>query len=189
VSGLELFNRAATVSTVRHPERIIEVCAVPYEQDAVVDYHGRPVVETIARHAFGAVATVARKRLVNRDHDPSRTVGVVRQLEDRADGLYAALRIGVGALGDETLDWAADGILDASVCFGAEPDGIAWSPDRRSRRVRRADVLAHVALVPEPAYQGATVVAVRHAAAAASPLTSTPNLDRLTLADLAGRYR
>jgi phage head maturation protease len=76
------------------------------------------------------------------------------------------------------------------VCFGAEPDGIAWAPDRRSRRVRRADVLAHVALVPEPAYQGATVVAVRHAAAGPASLsTSTPNLDRLTLAVLAGRYR
>jgi phage head maturation protease len=186
---VELFYRSAAVASVRHPDRIIEVCAVPYEQDAVVDYHGRRVVETIARHAFAAEAAVDRKRLVNRDHDPARTVGVVRRLDDRDDGLYAALRIGVGQLGDETLDWAADGILDASVAFGAEGDGIRWAPDRRSRRVTRADVLAHVALVPDPAYRGATVVAVRHAAPVAADPYLTPNLDRITLADLAGRYR
>lgn len=188
MTGLELVNRSATVADVRHPERLIDVCAVPYGEAADVDYHGRMIRETVDRGAFAAEAQTARKRLVNRDHDPARTVGIVRQLDDRADGLYATLRIGAGPLGDETLDWAAEGILDASVCFGAEPDGIVWALDRRSRRVRRADVLAHVALVPDPAYRGATVVAVRNAPDPPAAYL-TPNLDRLTLAELAGRYR
>lgn len=187
MTGLELFTRAATVAHVRHPERVIDVCAAPYEQQAVVDYHGGPISEVIGRHAFAAVAATEQKRLVNRDHDPARTVGIVRRLDDRDDGLYATLRIATGTLGDETLDWAADGILDASIGFGAEADGIDWAPDRRSRRIRRADLLHHIALVPDPAYRAANVVAVRHAANPSAP--STPNLDRLTLAALTGRYR
>lgn len=181
------FRSLAGELTVRHPERVVELRAAPYECEAVVEHHGRLIMETLARHAFAGAVSRPRKRLVNRDHDADRTVGVVRRLDDRADGLYAELKIGTGPVGDETLDWCDDGILDASIGFAPLPGGEHWSPDRRSRRVTNG-YLDHVALVPMPAYATANVLAVRAAADGTGERTPTPNLDRIRLAELAARY-
>ena len=88
--------RAAGPVTVHHPERVIEVLAVPYETETQVEHRGRTVRETIAAHAFAGAVTSNRKRLAHRDHDPltgakGPIVGIVRRLTDRADGLRAAL--------------------------------------------------------------------------------------------------
>lgn len=181
--------------TVRHPERIIEVRAVPYEVEALVEHRGRVVRETIARHAFAGAVTSNRKRLVHRDHDSSGVdhgpvVGIVRRLHDRADGLHAELKIGTGPLGDETLDWAEDGILDASIGFAPVAGHEQWSSDRKSRRIT-SGYLDHIAMVPDPAYTDAKVLAVRAAGPARDGgrlAVATPNLDRVRLARLAARY-
>jgi HK97 family phage prohead protease len=182
--------RAAGPVTVHHPERVIEVLAVPYDVETTVQHRGRTVRETIAAHAFAGAVTSNRKRLAHRDHDPitgdkGPIVGIVRRLTDRADGLRAAMKISHGPLGDETLDWAEDGILDASIGFAPVAGHEHWSADRQSRRITSA-YLDHIALVPYPAYEDAKVLAVR-AAPAVAP-AATPNLDRIQLAQLAAHY-
>jgi phage head maturation protease len=82
-------------------------------------------------------------------------------------------------LGDETLTLANDGLLDASAGFmPLGPDGEQWEGTNR-RRIQKA-YLAHVAFVPEPAYQGARVLSVRsHGLTEPPGGFSTPNLDEV----------
>ena len=51
-------------------------------------------------------------------------------------------------------------MLDASVGFRVKPGGETWDAARTRRQVTRGE-LDHVALVPDPAYTGANVLAVR----------------------------
>jgi HK97 family phage prohead protease len=177
VERLPLEFRTAITLDVRFPDRVIDLVAVPYDEETVVDVHGRTVIESIAPGSFDGIEKRANRIKVNRDHDVLRTVGRVIGLHP-ADphGLRAELRIGRSPLGDETLEYAADGILDASIGFAPFPGHETWTDNRTRRRVTKA-YLGHIALVPEAAYEGAQVTAVRHAA---SPPTRvpTPNLDR-----------
>jgi len=150
--------RSAQTVEVRRPERIVTVLAAPYEQPTPVLRHNDWVVETIARGAYDGVETRARRVKVNRDHDLSKTVGRAVALHSHEGGLVAELRISETALGDETLALAGDGALDASAAF--RPTQETWNPHRTERRVERA-FLGHIALVPDPAYDGATVLDVR----------------------------
>ena len=98
---------------------------------------------------------------VNRDHNRERACGRTLTLyPDRDEGLVAHLRMSPTPLGDETLALAADGVLHASVGFKPLPGGEKWSRDRRQVRLTKC-WLSHIALVPEPAYEGAAVLAVR----------------------------
>jgi hypothetical protein len=65
------------------------------------------------------------------------------------------------------------------------PGGEHWETRNRVR-IRKA-WLGHIALVPEPAYEGARVLAVRGKGERAAP-TATPNLDSLRLAELERLY-
>ena len=177
--------RYAETLDVRFPDRTIEVVAVPYDEETVVDHRGRPVIETIAPGSFDGIERRANRVKVNRDHDRNRTVGrAIAFHTGRSEGLVAELRIGRGALGDETLEYAADGILDASIGFAPFPGHEHWAENRQRRRITKA-WLGHIAMVPEPAYDGAQVLAVRHlvsdvaVAAHPSATVATPNLDRL----------
>ena len=168
--------RVAATLEVRHPERIIELLAVPYNTPTGVMVAGRMIEETIAPGAFTGVERRANRVKVNLGHDEERTVGrAVALYPDRPDGLVAELKIGRGPDRDQVLDDAADGILDASIGFAPFIDGEEWLDNRSRRRVTRA-FLGHIALVPNPAYEGATVLSVRH-----TPPTgerpATPNLD------------
>jgi len=63
--------------------------------------------------------------------------------------------------------------LCGSVGFGVRPEWQKWE-GRGRRRILKA-YLDHIALVPQPAYTGAEVIAVRHS----TPASATPNLDRI----------
>jgi HK97 family phage prohead protease len=185
------FYRAATIAEVTPSRREIAVIAVPYNEDAVIHEPGRIFVESFDPKAFAGVQrriTGRSKVTVNREHDAARTVGKVIALEpNHRDGLHATLRLTKGtALADETLTLAADDVLGASVSFSPMVDGTEWSPDRSRCRVTRA-YLHHIALVPEPAYEGATVVAVRHDGAIVA-VSATPWLDRVRAERFAARY-
>ena len=93
---------------------------------------------------------------------------------DREEGLLATVRIAKTRLGDDTLELADVGALDASAGFLPMRGGEQWEERGRRRRVTRA-FLGHIALVPEPAYTGAQVLAVR--AQPDAPTGRTPNLD------------
>lgn len=175
--------RTAGAMTVDYPERIIEMVAVPYDEETVVRNHGRWVRETIAPGAFAGVERRANRVKVNLAHDVEAVVGRAMALHpERPEGLVAELRISRTPRGDDMLALAADGAIDASVGFAPMPGGEQWNGDRSACRITRA-YLGHIALTGDPAYEGANVLAVRASAPVSLPAARvpTPNLDRVLL--------
>ena len=172
----EIYLRTAATLEVRHPERVVDLLAAPYDQDANVMHRGRWIVETIAPGAFNGVAGDV---FVNRAHDRERPLGrVVRFHPNDRRGLRAELRISKTREGDEVLELADDGLLSASV--GMQPILEEYSADGARRRITRAR-LDHVALTGNPAYVGARVLAVRNVDTEPVARIPTPNLDRVRL--------
>ena len=95
------------------------------------------------------------------------------------------MKIARTLLGDETLSLAEEEILDASAGFRPMPDGEDWNRDRTEVKITRA-WLGHIGLVPEPAYEGAKVLAVRHEGERRA--ATTPNLDQVRAWLMADRY-
>lgn len=178
-----LEDRSSSVADINHTQRIIEVIAVPYDEQAAVEYRGEMWVESFDRHAFDGIEKRPNRVRANRDHDERRTIGkVVNFWPSRDEGLVAAVRIAQTPLGDETLALAEEDCLSASIRFAVRGRDQELNRANRSRRVKRA-FLHHLAFLPEPAYEGAGVLSVRHAGhpllAADLPQLVTPNLDEL----------
>lgn len=169
--------RAARLVDVKFPARTIEVLAVPYETPTnLVEHEGRQITEVVARGAFGSDDGINRRRIACvRDHDKARVAGKMLHADTtRDDGLLVELRMSDTALGNETLELAADGVLGASIGFA--PIKQRWSSDRRTRRLE-ALYLDHVALCVDPAYPTAGVIDVRRQATPVA--VATPNKDRV----------
>ena len=175
----ELEYRQATVSGVSFPDRMIELIVMPYEEETVIDYKGRMVREIVSRGAFDGIERRANRVRVNRDHDITRTVGrAIAFHPSRDEGLVAELRIAQTTLGEETLALADEDILDASAGFLPMPGGEKW--ESRDRRRLLKLWLGHIAMTPDPAYEGARVLAVRQNGSEGDTEASvvpTPNLD------------
>jgi HK97 family phage prohead protease len=155
---------AVAVSAVDFADRVIEVVVVPYDEDTTVEYppgSGKLITESVNHGAFDGLEKRPGRVRANRDHDVTRTVGLARAVHtDRQVGLVGEVYISRTLLGDETLQLADDGVLGASVGMAVQPRDQLWSEGRSRRRIARA-FLDHIALVPNPAYQGAEVLAVR----------------------------
>jgi HK97 family phage prohead protease len=178
--------RSAQVTNVDFTERIIEMIVVPYDQEAAVPYAGQMVVETVAPGAFNGIETRGEHVSANRDHDYARTFGkVISYRTDDPTGLIADVYVSETELGNETLRLAADGVLKASAGMLIRRSDQIFR--KGVRRVQRA-FLDHVSLVPNPAYKGAGVLAVRQErelSAVGEGSRPTPNLDEvLTLLGL-----
>ena len=170
----ELRFRQAKVADVSFPQRTIELVVMPYEEETMVEHEGRMIREIITRGAFEGIQRRPNRIKVNRDHDERRVIGRATALHpSREEGLVAELRISNTPLGEETLTLADDGVLDASAGYLPMPGGEKWLT-RSSVRILKG-WLGHIALVPEPAYEGARVLAVRQKSSADPG--STPNLD------------
>jgi HK97 family phage prohead protease len=166
--------RTATTLNVRYPERVIELIAVPYNEETRVVHDGRWITETVAPGAFAGAKGDIR---VNRGHDVETPVGRVVGLHPNDQrGLRADVKIVNTPAGNDVLELAAEELLGASVGMAPYPGGEEYTTDRSRRVITRA-FLAHIAMVGEPAYEGARVLAVR--SAPAEPVSGTPNLDRL----------
>jgi HK97 family phage prohead protease len=153
----------APLVDVSYPRRTIELVVMPYDEAAVVPFDGRLVKETIARGAFDGIERRANRVRVNRDHRPDRLVGKAITFHPRRpEGFVAEVRIANTELGNETLELADDGCLDASAGFMPLGDNALEWHGRDAYTVRRA-FLGHIALTPDPAYDGAKVLAVRAA--------------------------
>jgi len=93
--------RAAEVASVNYSQRMIELVAVPYEQEAVVEWRGDLWHETFERGSFDGIEKRPNRVRVNRDHDKTRTVGkAVAFHPSRQEGLVTELRIAKTPLGD-----------------------------------------------------------------------------------------
>lgn len=192
----ELFHRVATLSGVSFPDRTIELIVIPYETETTVVHDGKLVQEIVSRNAFDGIQQRPNRVRVNRDHDVTRTCGqALRFFPSREEGLVAELRISNTELGNETLQLADEGILDASAGFGllrdkngrVKQDAMVWETRGRVRLNHLH--LAHVALTPDPAYETANVLAVRQAEAAVEgEPVPTPNLDQVRAWLLQTRY-
>ena len=140
------------------------------------------------RGAFDGIQRRPNRIKVNRDHNLERTVGKAVALHpSRDEGLVAEVKIARTLLGDETLSLAEEEILDASAGFRPMPDGETWNRDRTEVQITQA-WLGHIGLVPEPAYEGAKVLAVRDKANGGLTEASTPNLDQVKAWLMADRY-
>lgn len=169
------------IESVDFARREVAVIAAPYNsrtQGPVLGPDGRYLLEEIEPNAFDGID---RDVTVNRDHDQKRVVGRVVDFEPTDPrGLITLMRISRTPLGDETLQLAADRVLKASVNMTVRRmdqrivDGI--------RRIKRAFLGDHIALLPYPAYGGAQVLAVRQGDQSdqeVGEVVATPNLDAI----------
>ena len=187
MSEQELRFRDAQLAGVSFPDRTIELIVTPYETETVVPHQGRMVTEIFSRGAYDGIERRANRIRANRDHDTRRTVGrAVAMHPGRDVGLVAELRIARTELGDETLALADDDCLDASAGYLPMPGGEQWE-SRNRVRIRKA-WLGHIALVPEPAYESARVLAVRSGERASEPAGARPNLEIVRGWRLTDRY-
>jgi phage head maturation protease len=173
--------RSSNVAGVNFKNRIIDLIAVPYDEEAPVEYRGEMWKESFLRGSFDGIEKRPNRVRANRDHERTRTVGKVAAFHpSRAEGLVAEVRIAKTLLGDETLALADEDCLGASVGFAVRGSDQELNRRARSRVIKRAFV-DHLAFVSDPAYLGAEVLSVRNAsqspAAADLPKLVTPDLD------------
>ncbi len=171
--------REAKLTDVDVEQRIIEVIAVPYGMEAVVEYRGEIWKESFERGAFAGIETRSRPIKAIRDHDKTRLVGkTVSFAPEHQAGLRSAIKIAKTTLGDETLSLAKDGMLDVSAGFAVPGSGQVLSPTQRTRRIRKA-FLDHIAFVADGAYEDAKVLSVRRRQERAQDMAPlvTPLLD------------
>jgi hypothetical protein len=120
--------------------------------------------QTVA-FARGSLTLGDRAKLVL-DHDPAQPVAVYASSTDTPDGLEATFRVPAGERGDRVLAEAADGLRDglsvaADVATSDDTDLGTWVTAARGR---------HVALLSEPAFDAARVLAVAATAPPVSPV-------------------
>lgn len=180
---LERRDAAVLTDDVDFKQRIIDIIAVPYDQEAEVRWHGEVWREVFARTSFSGIEDHAGRIPVRREHTLGETVGRVIKLDPQYErGLLASVRIARTIKGDETLQLASEDMLGASVgYFVKRPSDVELNRRSMLRRVKRA-FLDHLAMTDSPAYVGAIPVAVREGLsaqpAAVGPLV-TPALDEV----------
>lgn len=168
-----IHRRMADAVEVRPKQRQIELLAVPYNTPAVALDFGQRYEESIAPDAFKVEKRRPNQVKILRDHEVIRLIGSLTSVHpNRDDGLHVIGKVAPTALGDESLALAENGDLHVSIGFIPDPAFDEWNPDRTAV-VRHSCVLWEVSLVPFPAYDGADILAVRHAPEATTS-TATP---------------
>lgn len=182
--------RSAVVEGVDPPQRTIEVLAVPYEQEAIVEYRGEIWRESFDRGAFDGVEVRPNRIKAFRDHVSgahmkgtarSGLIGkVISFSPNQPEGLGAVVKIANTDLGNETLELAKTGVLGVSVGFGVRGSDQVLNPKDRTRRIKRAFV-DHLAFPDDGAYEGAQVIDVRSRMRQSEdlPKLETPALDEV----------
>lgn len=185
-----IIRKAGDFTDVDPLQRIVELIAVPWGQEAQVFWRGEMWREVIERGAFDSLRNVSDRIRVNREHIRGRTVGKVESFDpDHPDGLFARVKIVKGPEGDAVLNLAEENMISASIGYVAQKPSDLVLDKRsvpKSRVVKRA-YLDHLSMVESPAYEGARVLAVREGPsgrAAEEPLPATPNLDDLMHSDV-----
>lgn len=162
----EIFIRSdSVVADINVKQRLIDLIAVPWDQETEVPWRNEIWNEVFRRGAFDGLADHAGRVIVTRDHTETGRgdlVGKLVQVDPQyQDGLFTRAKIGRTLLGDETLALAEDDMLSPSVGYRTKQiDDVRVDRRLRLREVVRA-FLDHVSLVPVAAFAGAQVLAVR----------------------------
>jgi HK97 family phage prohead protease len=161
---------AATLEVVDADQdgRIVYGRAVPYGEITEVQEHGRRFQEEFCRGAFAKACQNPPDKVKFCFNHENTPIGVAQRLEERADGLYAELRMSKTSRGDDLIQLVRDGALNSlSVRFrGLQPrqitEHVAW----------REAMLREISLVPWGQYEGSWA-----AARSDEPVSLTPRLD------------
>lgn len=163
--------------------RTIVGVAAPYGE--TINVGGR-FTEEFTPGVFAKSVTEAARSLpllVSHNHD-ALPVGKAVKWEDTDGGLVGHWQIDSRAEAAEVARLAEEGYLTA-LSVGFSPVRDSWDRDADVPHVRRLEAkLFEVSLVSVPAYDGASILAVRSAGVPddpASELRTTPNLDRWRL--------
>lgn len=177
-----LVRNDAVIADVNPRQRLIDLIAVPWDQEAEIPWHGEIWRESFKRGAFDGIQEHAGRIRVNREHRVGDTVGRGVSMDPFADaGLLARVKIAATSRGDDTLELAADDMISPSIGYYVKkPSDVEVNRRSMMRRVTRA-FLDHLAMVESPAFEGARVLAVREDqsgfAVADTPLYAAPALD------------
>jgi len=181
----EILTRSDGVfANVDAPLRLIDVIAVPWDQEAKIFWKGEIWTEVFERGAFAGVRDLAGKIRVNREHRKGDTIGKVVEFDpDDARGLLARVKVVHGPKGDELLYLAQEDMVSASIGYATRKLGtdVVLDKEAKRRQVKNA-FLDHLSMVEDPAFRGANVVAVREdkgPPADTNPLPCTPILDEM----------
>jgi HK97 family phage prohead protease len=178
----EILLRNSTLADVDVRLRLIDLIAVPWDEEADVYWRNDWWHESFERGAFDGIEAHAGRVRVNREHVIGDTVGKVVAFEpSHKVGLWTRTKIAPTPRGDETLALADEDMISASVGYRIENQAdVDVNKRTKTRRVLRA-FLDHLAMVEAPAYRGAEVLAVRAEqaglAVVETPLPETPTLD------------
>jgi HK97 family phage prohead protease len=182
MDGVEL--RSSTITDVDTRQRLIDLVAVPWEEEGEVMWRGESWREVFVRGAFDGIEDHAGRVPVNHEHVRGQTVGKVVNFTNGDQGLLGRVKVGKTPLGDDILNLAEEDMVSASVGFRIEkPSDVQINRRTRLRRVMRAFV-DHLAMTESPVYAGARVLAVRAEPSGLEvveqePLPSTPALDEI----------
>jgi HK97 family phage prohead protease len=153
--------RSSTIADVDVRQRLIDVVAVPWEEEAEVVWQGDVWREVFQRGAFDGIEEHAGRVRVNREHTKGQTVGKVVKFTNADAGLLARTKIAKTPLGEETLALADEDAISASVGYRiGKPSDVQVNRRVKMRRVMRA-FMDHLSMVESPAFAGAQVLSVR----------------------------
>lgn len=159
----EIFVRNdAVLADVDMKQRLIDLVAVPWNQEAEVFERGEFWHEVFRRGAFDGLEDHVGRVRVNREHKIGDTVGKLVWADPQAEaGLIVRAKIGRTERGDETLALAEEDMISPSVGYRINhPNDIHHDRRTRLREVVRA-FLDHLGLVEAPTFTEARVLAVR----------------------------
>jgi HK97 family phage prohead protease len=182
MEGVEL--RSSTITDVDTKQRLIDLVAVPWEEEGEVFWRGESWREVFVRGAFDGIENHAGRVPVNHEHVRGQTIGKVVRFANADAGLLGTVKVGKTPLGDDMLNLADEDMVSASVGFRVgKPSDVQINRRTRLRRVMRAFV-DHLAMTESPVYAGARVLAVRAEPSGLQvveqePLPSTPALDEI----------
>jgi phage head maturation protease len=147
---------------------------LPWQVPARVVDQGRLVTETFTRGALAGTDPARVPLTATHPRDAGTLpIGVTLSIDDRADAAWGEWHVSDTMIGNEVLALARDGVpLGLSIGFMEVAGGSRWSADRQ-RVTRTRAALDHIAVVRQPAYEGAGVVGVRSGATCPTPVLLT----------------
>ena len=152
----------AAIADIDVRKREIDLVAVPWDEEAQVEWRGDMWREVFRRGAFDGLEDHIERVRVNREHVIGHTVGRLIWADPKAEaGLIVRAKIARSERGEDTLALAEDDAISASVGYRIKlPSDIGLTHRDRLREVFRA-ILDHLGMVESPTWASAKVLAVR----------------------------